>query len=65
MLGPGQGSILRDLMLHWGILQAVHAWVPEPVLFLQSGHGSGFKVRSFRVPEDTQMLYKTAWALRI
>ncbi len=48
-----------------GISQAVHARVPEQILFLQSGHGSGFAARSYMVPEDPRVLYETARALRI
>ena len=52
-------------MRRGGISQAVHARVPEPILFLQSGHGSGFAARSYMVPEDPRVLYETARALRI
>ena len=39
-------------MRRGGISQAV----PEPILFLQSGHGSGFAARSYMVPEDPRVL---------
>ena len=52
-------------MRRGGISQAVHARVPEPILFLQSGHGSGFAARAYMVPQDPRVLYETARALRL
>lgn len=45
--------------------QAIHARVPEPILYLQSGHGSGFAARTYIVPEDPRVLHETAQALRL
>jgi hypothetical protein len=44
---------------------AIHARVQEPILYLQSGHGSGFAARSYIVPEDPRVLHETAQALRL
>ncbi len=52
-------------MRRGGISQAVHARVPEPILFLQSGHGSGIAARAYMAPADPRVLYETAKALRI
>jgi hypothetical protein len=52
-------------MRRGGISQAVHARVPEPILFLQSGHGSGFAARAYIVPQDPRVLYETARALQL
>jgi hypothetical protein len=57
---------LSEISMHQGgISQAALARVPEPILLLQSGHGSGFAARSYMVPEDPRVLYETARALRI
>jgi hypothetical protein len=52
-------------MRRGGISAAVHARVPEPVLFLQSGHGSGMAARAYMVPQDPRVLFETAQALRL
>jgi hypothetical protein len=58
-------SFSRISMLRGGISQAVHARVPEPILFLQSGHGSKIAARAYMVPQDPRVLYETARALRL
>ena len=45
--------------------QAIQARVPEPILYLQSGHGSGFAARTYIVPQDPRVLHETAQALRL
>jgi hypothetical protein len=52
-------------MRRGGISQAVHKRVPEPILFLQSGHGSKLAARTYMVPHDPRVLYETAQALRL
>jgi hypothetical protein len=52
-------------MRRGGISAAVHARVPEPVLFLQSGHGSGMAARAYMVPQDPRVQLETARALRL
>jgi hypothetical protein len=52
-------------MRRGGISQAIHARVPEPILFLQSGHGTGIAARTYMVPQDPRVLYETAAALRL
>jgi len=46
-----------------GISQAVHARVPEPILFLQSGHGTGIAARNHVVSQDPRVPSETAKAL--
>ncbi len=50
-------SFLGIFMRRGGILQAVHARVPETILYLQSGYGSGLAARAYIVPEDPRVLY--------
>ncbi len=45
--------------------EAIHARVQEPILYLQSWHGSGLAARSYIVPEDPLVLHETAQALRL
>ena len=61
----GEAHFSGISMRRGGISQAVHARVPEPILYLQSGHGSGCAARSYIVPEDPRVLYETARALRV
>jgi hypothetical protein len=35
------------------------ARVPEPILFLQSGHGSNCATRNYMVPRDPGVLFET------
>ena len=62
---PGEAHFSGISMRRGGISQAVHARVPEPILYLQSGHGSGCAARSYIVPEDPRVLYESARALRV
>ena len=48
-----------------GISTAVHHKVSEPMLFLQSGHGSGIAARSYMTPLDPRAEYETALVLRL
>jgi integrase len=59
------GSFSGISMRRGCISQAIHARVPEPILYLQSGHGSGFAARTYIVPEDPRVLHETAQALRL
>lgn len=52
-------------MRRGGISTAIHAKVLEPVLFLQSGHGSGTAARAYMVPLDPSLFFETAQALRL
>ena len=46
-------------MLRGGISAGLAARVPEPILFLQSGHGSNCAARNYMVPRDPHVLYET------
>ena len=46
-------------MRRGGISAAIAARVPEPILFLQSGHGSNCAARNYMVPRDPHVLYET------
>jgi hypothetical protein len=46
-------------MWRGGISAALAARVPEPILFLQSGHGSNCAARNYMVPKNPNVLYET------
>jgi integrase len=46
-------------MRRGGISAALVARVPEPILFLQSGHGSNCAARNYMVPRNPDILYET------
>ena len=46
-------------MRRGGISAALVARVPEPILFLQSGHGSHCAARNYMVPRDPHILFET------
>jgi len=46
-------------MRRGGISAALVARVPEPILFLQSGHGSNCAARNYMVPRDPHVLFET------
>ena len=46
-------------MRRGGISAGLAARVPEPILFLQSGHGFNCAARNYMVPRDPHVLYKT------
>ena len=46
-------------MRRGGISAGLAARVPEPILFLQSGHGSNCAARSYMVPRDPSVLFET------
>jgi hypothetical protein len=50
-------------MRRGGISAALAARVPEPILFLQSGHGSNCAARNYMVPKNPNVLYETYLAL--
>lgn len=73
--GGGKDSVSSDLngsmpfsgvsMCRGGIYTAVHHRVSKPMLFLQSGHGSGIAARSYMTPLDPRAEYETALVLRL
>ena len=46
-------------MRRGGISAALAARVPEPILFLQSGHGTNCAARNYMVPRDPSVFYET------
>ena len=46
-------------MRRGGISAGLAARVREPILFLQSGHGSNCAARNYMVPRDPHVLYET------
>ena len=46
-------------MRRGGISAGLAARVPEPILFLQSGHGTNCAARNYMVPRDPHVLYET------
>ena len=46
-------------MRRGGISAGLAARVPEPILFLQSGHGSNCAARNYMVPRDPGILFET------
>lgn len=46
-------------MRRGGISAGLMARVPEPILFLQSGHGSNCAARNYMVPRDPRILFET------
>ena len=50
-------------MRRGGLSVAIHVRVPEPILFLQSGHGTAKAAHAYMVPDDPQLLYMTGRAV--
>jgi integrase len=59
MLGVDPAHFSGLSMRRGGISTALVARVPEPILFLQSGHGSNCAARNYMVPRDPHILYET------
>jgi integrase len=59
MLGVDTTHYSGLSMRRGGISAALVARVPEPILFLQSGHGSDNSARNYMVPRDPHILYET------
>ena len=59
MLGVDPAHFSGLSMRRGGISAALVARVPEPILFLQSGHGSNCAARNYMVPRDPHILYET------
>ena len=59
MLGVDTTHYSGLSMRRGGISAALVARVPEPILFLQSGHGSNNSARNYMVPRDPHILYET------
>ena len=46
-------------MRRGGISTALVARAPEPILFLQSGHGSNNAARNYTIPRNPHILFET------
>ena len=46
-----------------GLSMAINARVPEPILYLQSGHGKAKAARGYMIPDDPSILYDTGRAI--
>ena len=46
-----------------GLSMAINARVPEPILYLQSGHGQAKAARGYMIPDDPSILYETGKAI--
>ena len=59
MLGVDTKHFSGLSMRRGGISAALVARVPEPILFLQSGHGSNCAARNYMVPRNPHILFET------
>ena len=59
MIGAATEHYSGKPMRTGGISAALVARVPEPLLLLQSGHGSNYAERNFMTPRDPHVLYET------
>ena len=59
MLGVDPTHFSWPSMRRGGISAALVARVPEPILFLQSRHGSNCAARNYTAPLDPHILYET------
>ena len=63
MLGVDSRQFSGKSMRRGGLSAAINARVPEPILFLQSGHGKPKAAHAYMVPDDPQLLYATGKAV--
>lgn len=63
MLGGDSRPFSGKSMRLGGLSMAINARVPEPILYLQSGHGKAKAARGYMVPDDPQLLYETGRAI--
>jgi hypothetical protein len=59
MIGVDTAHYSGKSMRAGGISAALAARVPEPILFLQSGHGAPCAARNYMTPRDPHVLYET------
>jgi len=59
MIGVDTAHYSGKSMRSGGISAALAARVPEPILFLQSGHGAPCAARNYMTPRDPHVLYET------
>lgn len=65
MIGTDTSHFSGISMRRGGISAALLAHVPEPILFLQSGHGSGNAARNYMIPRDPHILFETFQAFHL
>lgn len=63
MLGVDARYFSGKSMRLGGLSMAINAGVPEPILFLQSGHGKAKAARGYMIPDDPSILYNTGRAI--
>jgi hypothetical protein len=63
MLGGDDQPFSGISMRRGGLSMAINARVPEPILYLQSGHGKAKAARGYCVPDDPGVLYDTGRAI--
>jgi hypothetical protein len=63
MLGGDAQPFSGKSMRLGGLSMAINARVPEPILYLQSGHGKQKAARGYMIPDDPQLLYETGRAI--
>lgn len=63
MLGVDSRQFSGKSMRRGGLSAAINVRIPEPILFLQSGHGKAKAAQSYYVPDDPQLLYATGRAV--
>jgi len=63
MLGVDASQFSGKSMRRGGLSASINARVPEPILFLQSGHGQAKSARRYMAPDDPQLLYMTGRAV--
>ena len=63
MLGGDAQPFSGQSMRRGGLSMAINARVPEPILYLQSGHGKAKAARGYCVPDDPTILYDTGKAI--
>ena len=63
MLGGDAQNFSGKSMRLGGLSMAINARVPEPILYLQSGHGKAKAARGYMIPDDPSILYDTGRAI--
>ena len=63
MLGWDAQNFSGKSMRLGGLSMAINARVPEPILYLQSGHGKAKAARAYMITDDPSILYDTGRAI--
>ena len=63
MLGGDAQNFSGKSMRLGGLSIAINAGVPEPILYLQSGHCKAKVARGYMIPDDPSILYDTGRAI--